>query len=229
VSDVTRPNVAPRPRPVSQLAISAARWPPAAALVALLTIGAIFPEKYGLLPRWASGPLWLLVLVLIGLSTFAHASPLLRRLEGPTTLGLLVIVTGLLVYDVLRLVDLVLAEGSQVRGVPLLSTGATLWISNLIIFGLWYWQLDRGGPERRGSGAEAAPDLRFPIAADAAGPAWTPQFFDYVFVAFNTSITFSPTDTSPVTTRAKLLMMTQALLSLVTLVLVVARAVNILD
>ena len=229
MSDVTRPNLTPRPRPVSQLAISAARWPPAAALIALLVLGAVFPEKYGLLPKWASGPLWLLVLVLIGLSTFAHASPVLRRLEGPTTFGLLAIVTGLLVYDVMRLVHLVLAEGSQVRGVPLLSTGATLWASNSIIFGLWYWQLDRGGPERRGTGDEAAPDLRFPVDSDAGGPPWTPQFFDYVFVAFNTSIAFSPTDTSPATTRAKVLMMTQALLSLITLVIVVARAVNILD
>jgi hypothetical protein len=229
VSELSRPNFGPRPRHLSQLAISAARWPPAAALAGLLTVGAVFPEKYGLLPRWASGPLWLLVLVLIGLSAFAHASPLLRRLEGPVTFGLLALVTGLLVYDVLKLVNLVLAEGSQVRGVPLLSTGATLWLSNTIVFGLWYWQLDRGGPERRRSGAEVDPDLRFPPDGDPDRPPWTPEFFDYVFVAFNMSIAFSPSDTSPLTTRAKLLMMTQALLSLITLVIVVARAVNILD
>lgn len=220
-------------RPLSQLAISAARWPPAAALVTLLGCAAVLPERYGLLPVWASRPLWGLVIGLIALSTFAHAKPLLRRLEGGATLGLLVLVTGLLAFGVLRLVVLVLAEGSRVRGVPLLSTGAALWLSNMVVFGLWYWQLDRGGPEKRQSGTPAPADLQFPRAIDPPGDARTPPrapgFFDYVFVAFNTSIAFSPTDTTPLTTRVKLLMMTQALLSLVTVVIVVARAVNILE
>jgi hypothetical protein len=216
-------------RPLSELAVSAARWPPAAALVGLLALGAVFPEKYGLLPAWASGPMWLLVLGLLVLSTFAHASPLLRRLEGGVTCGLLLVVTGLLVVGVVRLVVLVLAEGSQVRRVPLLSTGATLWLSNLVVFGLWYWLLDRGGPERRLRGTQADPDFQFPRRHDSPSPDWTPEFLDYVFVAFNTSIAFSPTDTVPVTTRAKLLMMAQALVSLVTLVIVVARAVSLLD
>lgn len=149
-------------RPLSQLAISAARWPPVAALVTLLGCAAVLPERYGLLPVWASRPLLGLVLGLIALSTFAHMSPLLRRLEGGATRGLLVLVTGLLAFGVLRLVMLVLAEGSRVRGVPLLSTGAALWLSNTFIFGLWYWQLDRGGPEKRLSGAQAPPISSFP-------------------------------------------------------------------
>jgi hypothetical protein len=216
-------------RPLSQLAISAARWPPAAALVSLLAFGAVFPERYGLLPAWASVPMWSLVGSLVVLSTFAHTSTALRRIEGSLTRGLLALVTGLLIFGIVRLVVLVLAEGSQVRGLPLLSTGATLWLSNMVVFALWYWLVDRGGPERRLSGTQAPPDLQFPRPSDSSAPAGTPQFFDYVFVAFNTSIAFSPTDTSPVTMRAKLLMMTQALLSLVTLFIVVARAVNILD
>ncbi len=216
-------------RPLSQLAVSAARWPPAAALVGLLALGAVLPERYGLLPAWASVPMWSLVGCLVVLSTFAHTSPLLRRMEGSVTRGLLALVTALLIFGIVRLVVLVLAEGSQVRGLPLLSTGATLWLSNMVVFALWYWLVDRGGPERRLSGTPAPPDLQFPRPSDSPPPAGTPQFFDYFFVAFNTSIAFSPTDTSPVTIRAKVLMMTQALLSLVTLVIVVARAVNILD
>jgi hypothetical protein len=216
-------------RPLSQLAVSAARWPPAAALVSLLAFGAVFPEKYGLLPAWASVPMWSLVGCLVVLSTFAHTSPALRRMEGSVTRGLLALVTALLIFGIVRLVVLVLAEGSQVRGLPLLSTGATLWLSNMVVFALWYWLVDRGGPERRLSGTHAPPDLQFPRPSDSLAPGGTPQFFDYVFVAFNTSIAFSPTDTSPVTIRAKVLMMTQALLSLVTLVIVVARAVSILD
>ena len=216
-------------RPLSQLAISAARWPPAAALVSLLAFGAVFPEKYGILPSWARWPMWVLVLGLIVLSTFAHTSPVLRRLESAVTSWLVALVTGLVVFGVARLVAIVLAEGAEVRGLPLLSTGITLWVANLVAFSLWYWLLDRGGPEERLRGAQAVHDFKFQHAVDLPGGAWTPHFFDYVYVAFNTSIAFSPTDTTPMTTRVKALMMAQALLSLVTLVIVVARAVNILD
>lgn len=211
--------------PLSQLALSAARWPPAAALAALMGVGAIFPERYGLLPSWASGPMWLMVLALIVLSTFAHTSLVLRHMETLLTRALLVLMTALVVGGVCHLVVLVLGEGSELRGLPLLSTGAVLWIGNLTVFALWYWALDRGGPEGRLRGANATADLQFPRANDAS--ARTPSFLDYVFVAFNTSVAFSPTDTSPMTSRAKGLMMIQAILSLVTLAIVVARAVNI--
>jgi uncharacterized membrane protein len=137
--------------------------------------------------------------------------------------------TGLLVLCVGRLVNLVLGESSDLRALPLLATAATLWISNLVVFALWYWLLDRGGPEQRLRGACAPAELQFPRAHDAPEAARTPEFSDYVFFAFTTSIAFSPTDTSPMTTRTKLLMMAQAILSLLTLVVAVARAVNILE
>ena len=211
--------------PLSQLALTAARWPPAAALAALMGVAAVFPERYGLLPNWASGPMWLMVLALIVLSTFAHTSPLLRHVETLVTRVLLVLVTGLVVVGVGHLVALVFGERSDLRGLPLLSTGATLWLANLTVFSLWYWALDRGGPAERLRGASAPADLQFPRANE--GPAREPGFLDYVFFAFNTSVAFSPTDTTPMTSRAKLLMMAQSILSLVTLAIVVARAVNI--
>ncbi len=216
-------------RPLPQLAISAARWPPAAALTGLLVFSAMFPEKYGFLPVWVSGPMWSLVLGLLALSTFAHVNPVLRRLESSVTWGLLVLVTGLLIFSVLHLAVLVLDQGSELRSLPLLATGATLWLSNLVVFALWYWLIDRGGPEERLRGTIVLPNLQFPRPADQAREGQVPQFFDYIFFAFTTSIAFSPADTSPMTTRAKVLMMTQAVLSLVTIVVVVARAVNLLD
>jgi uncharacterized membrane protein len=188
-------------------------------------VAAVFPERYGLLPTWASGPLWLMVLALIVLSTFAHTNSLLRHMETLLTRTLLVLVTALIVVGVGHLVALVLGERSDLKGLPLLSTGATLWIGNLTVFALWYWALDRGGPEERLRGGSAPADLQFP--AGSAASARPPGFLDYVFVSFNTSVAFSPTDTSPMTSRAKLLMMVQAILSLVTLAIVVARAVNI--
>jgi uncharacterized membrane protein len=214
-------------RPFSQLALSAARWPPAAALAGLIVFGAVLPERYGLLPPWASGPMWLMVLALVFVSTFAHASPRLRRIEGHVTLGLLAVVTGLLILGVVDLVVLALTESSTLRGLLLLSTGAALWTWDIVVFALWYWLLDRGGPELRLRGAPGPVDFQFPRLPDA--PEIAPRFVDYIFLAFNTSISFSPTDTAPMTARAKLLMMTQAILSLVTLVVVVARAVNVLD
>jgi hypothetical protein len=214
-------------RRLSQLAISAARWPPAAALVALLGVAAVLPERYGLLPNWTREPLWILVGTLILLSAFAHASPLLRRVEGPVTFWLVALVTGLVLFGVARLVEMVVTEGSALQGVALLSTAAALWFGNIVVFALWYWLLDRGGPEPRMRGMPVAPDLHFP-AANATDPEWTPDFIDYFFVAFNTSMAFSPTDTTPVTHRGKLIMMSQALVSLVTLVVAAARAVNII-
>ena len=124
---------------------------------------------------------------------------------------------------------LALSEGAPVRGIPLLVTGATLWVWNVTIFALWYWLLDRGGPEQRLRGVPARADFQFQRPSDAPPAGVALHFVDYVFLAFNTSIAFSPTDAPPMTTRAKLLMMTQALLSLVTLVVVVARAVNLLE
>jgi uncharacterized membrane protein len=205
-----------------------ARWPPVVALASLLALSAVFPQKYGLLPGWASAPQWLLVGVLVGLSALAHASPLVRRFEGPVMLGVIGLVTGLVIADVARLVQLALTHGEELRGAALLSTAAVLWISNMVVFSLWYWLVDRGGPERRLRGTAAAPDLLFPRANEAALPEWTPGFFDYVFLAFTTSVAFGPAETAPLTARVKALMMLQALLSLVTLAVAVARAVNIL-
>jgi hypothetical protein len=212
-------------RPLSQLALSAAKWPPAAALISLLSLIALFPEKYGLLPGWVKWPIWFVVLVLILLSTFAHISPLLRRLEGPLTFWLLALLTTLVAFDVAHLVGLVVSGNKELHGLNLLSTASALWLSNLVIFSLWYWLLDRGGPDLRLRGFPVPPDLQFPTHPDK----WTPGFVDYVFVAFNTSMAFSPTDTAPVSARAKGMMMLQSFLSLVTLVIAAARAVNILE
>lgn len=216
-------------RPLSQIALSAAKWPPAAALITLLSVIALFPERYGLLPHWAKWPIWCVVGVLIFLSTFAHASPLLRRMERPFTMALLVLLTGLVLFDVAHLVDLVVSGNPEIHGLPLLSTACALWISNVVIFSLWYWLLDRGGPDLRLRGVRVPPDLQFPVIADPPSPNWTPGYIDYVFVAFNTSMAFSPSDTTPVTSRGKVLMMLQELMSLVTLAIAAARAVNILE
>jgi uncharacterized membrane protein len=107
-----------------------------------------------------------------------------------------------------------------------------IWLTNVAVFALWYWQLDRGGPDRRARGLDAAPDLFFVQDGEPAlanGGAWRPAFVDYLYTSFTCATAFSPTDTMPVSSRAKLLFMGESIVSLLTLLLVAARAVNILQ
>jgi uncharacterized membrane protein len=113
---------------------------------------------------------------------------------------------------------------------PLLATGAAIWMTNVIVFALWYWELDRGGPATRACAEREHADFLFPqmINPELAPPGWEPQFVDYLYVSFTNATAFSPTDVMPLTRWAKLLMLTQSAISLATVALVIARAVNVL-
>ena len=122
--------------------------------------------------------------------------------------------------------------GSHLRPTGLLFAGLALWIVNVAVFALVYWELDGGGPEARADGySEGYPDFVFPQQqADQQGLApaiWKPSFYDYLYVSLTSSIAFSPTDAMPYSKRAKLAMGVQNLLSFATLAVIVARAVNI--
>ena len=106
-----------------------------------------------------------------------------------------------------------------------------IWLTNFLIFALWYWELDRGGPGKRAAGHDQAPDFLFPqMSDDRIEPLnWRPQFIDYLYVSLTNATAFSPTDTMPLTPMAKSVMGIQSLVSLVTLGLIVARAVNVLS
>lgn len=112
----------------------------------------------------------------------------------------------------------------------LLLSGASIWLTNIIIFSLWFWDLDRGGPGARAEARNQHPDFIFPQMSDPgyAPDHWHPNFFDYLYTSFTNASAFSPTDVLPLTRWAKMLMMVQSLTSLLTVGLVVARAVNIL-
>ena len=113
---------------------------------------------------------------------------------------------------------------------PLLAVGAAIYLTNIIVFALWYWELDRGGPAARAAGTRPHPDFLFPQMATPhiADPDWEPGFLDYLYVSFTNATAFSPTDTMPLTRWPKMIMLLQAGISLVTVALVIARAVNIL-
>ena len=112
----------------------------------------------------------------------------------------------------------------------LLASGGAIWLTNIIAFALWYWNLDRGGPAARAAGTGGSPALIFPemLHPQHVGYDWSPTFVDYFHFAFATAAAFSPTDVSAVKTWAKLMMIAESAISLVVGILVVARAVNIL-
>ena len=112
----------------------------------------------------------------------------------------------------------------------LLASGGAIWLSNVIAFGLWYWDLDRGGAAARARGSGPPPAFIFPEMdyVQYTGPGWSPKFLDYFHLSFTTAMAFSPTDVSAIKPWAKLMMMAEEAVSLVVAILVVARAVNIL-
>ena len=122
-----------------------------------------------------------------------------------------------------------LVRGDEKSGAQLLLKAITVWTTNTIAFGLWYWAFDRGGPVRRLRPDPPPPDFQFPQMENPqlAAPGWRPQLVDYLYVSFTNSIAFSPTDAMPLSRWAKLLMLAESALSSLTLLLVAARAVNI--
>jgi uncharacterized membrane protein len=126
-------------------------------------------------------------------------------------------------------IDLVNEQGIR-SAERLLLTGGSIWLTNVIVFSLWYWQFDRGGPIARALTPKAVPDLLFPqmMSPRLAPPDWRPEYVDYLYLSFTNAMAFSPTDVMPMSRWTKLTMLLQSLVSLVIAVLVIARAVNIL-
>jgi uncharacterized membrane protein len=123
-----------------------------------------------------------------------------------------------------------LLSAQEKSGAELLLKGMTIWSTNVVTFGLLFWELDRGGPMRRGEPDPPPPDFQFPQDENPtlAEPDWHPRLVDYVYVSFTNATAFSPTDAMPLTRRMKMLMMAESAISAITVLLVAARAVNIL-
>ncbi|MGH2935816.1 MAG: hypothetical protein ACRDL2_15070 [Gaiellaceae bacterium] len=122
-----------------------------------------------------------------------------------------------------------LIQGEEKSGGQLLLKAVTVWGTNVIAFGLWYWGFDRGGPVRRLQPDPPPPDFQFPQLENPqlAAPGWYPELVDYIYLSFTNSLAFSPTDAIPLSRWAKLMMFSESSISAVTLLLVAARAVNI--
>jgi uncharacterized membrane protein len=205
------------------------RIPASAAVLAAVLLYVTLPDRYTV------GPVWLFPLLeLAMLVPLAIAVPVRHSRE--TTVHRVASIALIAVVNVANVASLVLLVksllgGAPVVGTPLIFAAMQIWITNVIVFGLWYWELDRGGPGARCREDHREPDFLFPqMATPAAAPLyWTPHFVDYLYLAFTNATAFSPTDTLPLTSWAKILMTVQSITSLLTVVLVAARAVNILS
>lgn len=206
------------------------RWPAAVAVIAVGGLYLALPPFLIVGPRWLF-PAVVFTLLIPTVITHRAGKHHLNKILG---FG----VTGLVTLGMIMSVILLIAALPAHRESPtqLLISAASLWATNILVFALWYWRLDAGGPHGRDArvghpdGAFLFPQMTMPadIKVKAGLHTWSPNFLDYLFVAFNTSTAFSPTDVPVLARWGKVLMMQQSIISLTVLVLLAARAVNIL-
>ena len=209
-------------------------WPARVAILATIALYASLPD------RLAVGPIWLppalevaLLLALTAMAPIRHARE--ARAQRALSFGLIALINAANIGSLVLLVAGLLHHGVAIRGraldgQTLLLAALQIWLTNILVFALWYWDLDRGGPTARRA-AHREPDFLFAqmVTPACARATWTPHFLDYLYVSFTNATAFSPTDTMHLTPWAKMLMAVQSLASLLTVALVAARAVNILS
>jgi len=185
-----------------KLTLSSTYLLPGIELLMLATLVVFNPRRIERLSR----PLRLISLALIGTAGLSNA------------------------YSAVALIREIVSGHGTVDASELLSTGAAVYLTNIIVFGLWYWDLDRGGPAARAHGLKEYPDFLFPqmTQTGVSDPEWEPRVTDYLYVSFTNAAAFSPTDTLPLSRWAKLTMMVQSVVALATVSMILARAINIL-
>jgi uncharacterized membrane protein len=225
---------APAPDPASQPNRPRVKhWAPTLAILAALGLYLILPDQLAIGPRWLIPVIEVVLIVVLNLVRAYRRS----REETDVrefVIGVIALLNIANMVSVGLLVDALL-YGTLAKGRPLLYGAVSVWLTNIIVYALWFWQLDRGGPLARARGRERNPDFQFPQMIAPAAPAspiapvtWKPEFFDYLYVSLTNAAAFSPTDTMPLTRSAKALMGAESLVSIVTVGIVAARAVNIL-
>jgi hypothetical protein len=206
-------------------------WAPQLLIAAAILLDLSLAEKVTL------GPTWLLpgveAVALIGLMAVSP-HPRLRhsKLRRRFTMSTIALVSATNTASLILLCHWLLHGGGGTNdGRALIGSGIVLWVTNVLLFSVWFWLLDRGGPVTRATDPTALPDFLFVQMTDRkfAPPDWHPTIIDYLYTSFTNATAFSPTDTMPLTAMAKSLMTVQSLTALVTIGLVVARAVNILS
>jgi uncharacterized membrane protein len=210
-----------------------ARWQVTLCVAVAIGLQIAVPGRLVLLrPVWVLPALQGLILVVL-----VAANPHRINRESRALRALSLVLAGLLTFanawSVERLVVELVHGGTEVnKAGPLLITGGAIWLTNVVAFALWYWEFDRGGPVARALATKPYPDFQFVqmiSPPEMVPPNWEPAFTDYLYLAFTNAAAFSPTDVMPLSRWAKMAMTVQSVISIITVALVVARAVNILQ
>jgi hypothetical protein len=212
---------------VEDLARDDPLWPGQLATLAALLLYLGLPAALTIGPRWPLPVAASVALAALAIATRGGREAKRRR---EVAIGL-VLVAALAALISLALLTHYLLAGGHARGADLLDGGVIIWSTNLLLFAVLYWELDRGGPRRPAARrAPVAPDFLFSQMSDAryAAPGWNPGFGDYLYVSLTNQTAFSPTDTMPLTLRVKALMGVQGVAALITTGVIVARAVSLL-
>lgn len=207
------------------LSVGIKRWQAATALVLVGLIYLALPQRLRVGPPWL---VLLIVAVLLVSLLVTHFGGYHRLSHSLGRLATGVVTAAVALSAVFLLTRL---PGGKLPGSELLQEAVLIWVANILVFACWYWEIDGGGPRCRRMGSYRSQDFVFPqFQQDPSGPAepWMPDFLDYLFLAFNTSTAFSPTDTLVLSRRAKVLLMCQSSISLVVIAVLAARAINTL-
>ena len=203
-------------------------WQAQAALVGALILYLTLPSKLVVGPVWLMPALELLLVVGLWFDR-----PRENRVQAKRERTIVLVLLGMVAianFISLELLVHYLLHGGKAGGRPLILSAVVIWLTNLAVFALAFWQLDGGGPDRRARGDHANPDFLFPQMTEVEfGRGWHPSFLDYLYLSFTNATAFSPTDAMPLTIRTKMLMMVESIISLITVLLVASRAVNILS
>lgn len=205
------------------------RLPVLVAILLAVVLQHAVPDRYTVVPRW---PLLAMELMLVVLLVAINPLRLSRRTTAARW-GSLALTAAITIDNTASAVMLdywILRGDVSNDAAVLLGSGGAIFITNMLAFALWYWELDRGGPFARHAAEQPYPDFLFPQMTDPdkAKPDWRPTFVDYMYVSFTNVVAFSPTDTMPLARWAKLMMTVQASVAMSTIALVIARAVNVL-
>jgi len=196
--------------------------------IAVLLLVVSLPVRIRAVPGWV--PYLIIITLNVPMVALALATDKRRWLTIEHGVMLLFFASlGFTLADEVRyLVATLVRRSTSVNGLQLLASSVVVWATNVLLFSLAYWRIDRGGPEARLNQPDTKPDWVFPHEENAAHRDKNPTFIDYLFLAYWTATAFSPTDALPLSSRAKLLMMLESMVSLVTVIVVLARAISII-
>ena len=205
------------------------RWQVTVAIGAALTLQGLLPPHLVLGPRWllpSLGGALVIGIFATNPRPRIDVASMVLRLLSLAVIGTISVANG---YSAYRLIDQLLG-GGVTDATRLLLTGGAIWLTNVIAFSLWYWEFDRGGPAARALAMQPYPDFQFPQMENPnlAPKDWEPYFVDYLYLSSTNALAFSPTDVMPLSRWAKLTMLAQSGVSVLLVLLVIARAVNIL-